>query len=209
MPKNGPFLNLLCVTVFAFQRQRARDRNLGLPLSIWLLREIDFDKNSYLLEKTLSIIFCAWALTFQTFTFCTCALTVSLWDQGSFQVVLFCATQHFTVMTARQKPATSLVLRLEHLPQGIQAVLLSNKLFKDPSNYNPEHDSDSWILWTILKTVWQHHSFCICSSFPMVSNILVWLVFFIFYHRCSAVFFFFQQIMVGNCHLYLSVQLTY
>ena len=56
--------------------------------------------------------------------------------------MLFCATQHFTVMTARQKPATSLVLRLEHLPQGIQAVLLSNRLFKDPSNYNPEHDSD-------------------------------------------------------------------
>ena len=45
-------------------------------------------------------------------------------------------------MTARQKPATSLLLRLECLPQGIQAVLLSNRLFKDPSNYNPEHDND-------------------------------------------------------------------
>ena len=56
--------------------------------------------------------------------------------------MLFCATQNYAVMTARQKPATSLLLRLEYLPQGIQAVLLSNRLFKDPSNYNPEHDSD-------------------------------------------------------------------
>ena len=56
--------------------------------------------------------------------------------------MLLCATQNHEVMTARQKPATSLLLRLECLPQGIQAVLLSNRLFKDPSNYNPEHDND-------------------------------------------------------------------
>ena len=45
-------------------------------------------------------------------------------------------------MSVRQKPATSLVLRLEELPQGIQAVFLFNRLFKDPRNYHPEHDSD-------------------------------------------------------------------
>ena len=34
------------------------------------------------------------------------------------------------------------MLRLEQLPQGIQAVFVSSRLFKDPSNYNPEHDGD-------------------------------------------------------------------
>ena len=46
-------------------------------------------------------------------------------------------------MATRKKiPATSLVLRMEQLPQGIHAILFSSRLQKDPSNYNPEHDKD-------------------------------------------------------------------
>ena len=39
------------------------------------------------------------------------------------------------------------MLRLEHLPQGIQAVFLSSRLFKDPGNYSAEHDSD--MIWAV------------------------------------------------------------
>ena len=50
-------------------------------------------------------------------------------------------------MKAKTKPATALTLQLEHIPQGIQAILVSNRSFKDPAGYSAENDQD--MMWAV------------------------------------------------------------